>query len=720
MKITSFLRFSAALPVAAMLALAGCGGGGMGMTQAPPTEQELIDRAVERARTAVTTAMSAADRAADQCAFLAAACTDADAAAAALTLAKTALANAQAATTSALAEAAAMAAETASAEATTAATAVQTAVDAPVGPAPAAGMATDGLASSTAARITATDSTTLGTLFSTRMSNEYAPVSGALKRDFNAGTTSLDGVLHVHSVRRTSAGGYSIIYTDGSTQHTVEFHPEHCSSNYCEIRGDGYHGFWAWESIDFDPLNPPRFWHMHALNLIANPGGEESRIAFVFGLKTPSTTLQTLGEAIYTGWFRTDAYRAGDNSSSLRQRYSGNLRIVANFDISRLYGTVLGVRGSEPGSSTRNPFPTSSFNISDGKIHDNGQFTATLTGMDSDASVPDKDSVRGVMGQILGEFYGPEGRSIGGVVTASRDLAGDDNDLVFHGYIRGGQLGPTVDLAADALVAGIDRDNQANRSELLVDDGMARVERTANGWSVTVDGQTVTFDDADHYNVDARYSNSYLKITGTDSSALFWTNTGGFGFGRQFDHLDVKGWVYVTWIAGADPATAEFSANFANANQVFVLHGNRTPAADMPASGTGTYTGRMEARDVPTDDAVSTRSQVATYYRGDATLTASFGDASVAGRLFDLESRPGDNSSNYAGVQGDLTFDAAISGNQFTASAVTGTQDMAGYRSGSVRGAFFGPAAEEAGAVFDAADAGNNRAMFGWLVGDKE
>ena len=304
-------------------------------------------------------------------------------------------------------------------------------------------------------------------------------------------------------------------------------------------------------------------------------------------------------------------------------------------------------------------------------------------------------------------------------MTASRDLAGDANDLVFHGYFRGGKFGPATSLAADALVAGIDRDNQADQSGVLTDDGMARVERTANGWSATVDGQTVTFDDADDYAAHPSFSTSYWRDLGNQSSVILWTNTGGFGPNPAFDHFDVKGWAYVTWNPGVDPATADFDAEFINANQVFVLHGNRTPAGSMPTTGTGTYTGSMRARDVPTDDAISTGNPAATSYRGDATLTASFGTSTVSGSLSNLESQPGDRSSNYVGVQGSLTFDAAISGNRFTASTVMGTQDMAGYQSGSVRGAFFGPAAEEAGGVFDAADAGNNRAMFGWFGGDK-
>ncbi len=582
--------------------------------------------------------------------------------------------------------------------------------------APPAGMTTDGLTPSAAERRSATGSTTLATLFSTQPDNAWSPVSGALKRDFDTDTVSLDGVLHVHTVQRTAAGGYLIHYTDGTNPGSIEFGPEHCSSTYCEIRGDdGYHGLWAWTSAE--PLGSPSFRHFHVLNLIANPEGEESRIAFVFGLTTPPATLRTLGEAVYSGITRADAYRTGDPDRNFRQRYSGNLRLVANFDMSRLYGRVIGVRGSEPGSSTRNPLPTSSFRISDGAIHDNGQFTATLAGMDSDASVPDSDSVRGVMGRILGEFYGPDGGSVGGVLTASRDLEGDENDLTFHGYFRGGKLGPTVNLATEALTAGIDRDVQSSRSALLDDDGMARVERTASGWSVSVNGDTVTFDDADNYGANPRFSTTYWRDLGNNRLAVMFTETRGFSSNQEFDHFDVKGWSYSTLVPGADSANLDFETDIRAASSVYLLHGNRTPAGSMPTTGTGTYAGRMSAYDFPTDDAVSTSGPDATHYRGDATLTAAFGSASLGGRLSNLESRPGDGS-DYAAVQGELTFDATITGNRFTASTVTGTRDLAGYGNGSVRGAFFGPAAEEAGGVFDATDAGNNRAMVGWFGGN--
>ena len=134
----------------------------------------------------------------------------------------------------------------------------------------------------------------------------------------------------------------------------------------------------------------------------------------------------------------------------------------------------------------------------------------------------------------------------------------------------------------------------------------------------------------------------------------------------------------------------------------------------VPIAGTASYSGRMGAREFPTDAAVLDDDPDASWYRGDVTLTADFGNSDVGGQFDNLERRPGDTDT-YGSVQGMVTFNAAISGNQFAADDVTGTGDMAGFQNGSARGAFYGPAAEEAGGVFGAEDTANSRVLTGWF-----
>ena len=537
-------------------------------------------------------------------------------------------------------------------------------------------------------------------------------LSSTAVRDYDAKSVSLIDGTYIKSISDDGSGGYSVTYIVDGQESTIAF----ASSDFQNgsyVKDVGGAQFWFWTS---------------------GSGGDDFR---TFGSSIPGQSIryQTYvatgnetgasalpgGTAQYVGSIWGDMYDNNDPNParSSRARTRGSFTLTADFADGSLGGRIFNLAIQENGAaSSSDPFNavpnSSSIRIHDGKIVD-GQFTAELTGEDDDSSVAFEDSARGFDGDMVGAFYGPAAEEVGGVFNAKRDSGGLDQVLV--GRFGGEKFGPSVDLAADALVAGIDR-YVGDRSELLTDDGMARIERTANGWSVTVDGQSVTLDD-DDYGALARLSNIYYKVLGNDESASFFTATGGFGPNPTFDHFDVKGWAYVTWAPGTNIATADFVQDGINANYVYVLHGNRTPAGDIPVSGMATYTGSMGARDFPTDDGVSSLGPDATLYRGKATLTALFGSSSVGGRLFDLESRPGDGSS-FAGVQGELTFAATISGNGFTASDVTGTGDVIGYQSGSVRGAFFGPAVEEAGGVFDATDATNNRAMVGYFGGDKQ
>ena len=95
-------------------------------------------------------------------------------------------------------------------------------------------------------------------------------------------------------------------------------------------------------------------------------------------------------------------------------------------------------------------------------------------------------------------------------------------------------------------------------------------------------------------------------------------------------------------------------------------------------------------------------------------MTADFANAGVAGEITSLESGTG-NYGPYAQVSGGATFNADINGNGITADNLSGTGALAGYQNGNVRGAFFGPSAEEAAGVFDAQDQTANRVLTGWF-----
>ena len=277
---------------------------------------------------------------------------------------------------------------------------------------------------------------TLAQQYSAQPDVSYTPITATLERDFSSGTTAVTDALRVSSIQRTVAGGFRIEYHDGEETLSIEFGQEHCVGiDYCSVDSDG-RSYEFWSMTSSNPLGgPTEYDYVDALHFTGRTStGVQERILFVLGVETPTAAMPNAGEARYNGRFRADAYRAGDLDNDKRQRYSGIMRLVANFDLSELSGAVNNVLGSQPGSNDRQPLPTSSFTISDGAIQ-NGHFTATLTGVDTDPTVAFTDSVRGFMGRIRGQFFGPAGDELGGAVTAARDVVGEDDDLNLYGFV---------------------------------------------------------------------------------------------------------------------------------------------------------------------------------------------------------------------------------------------------------------------------------------------
>lgn len=274
-------------------------------------------------------------------------------------------------------------------------------------------------------------------------------------------------------------------------------------------------------------------------------------------------------------------------------------------------------------------------------------------------------------------------------------------------------------LTSNASTAGVSRSFEHGQTELLAgnDTAVVRRNRSGTGWSLTVGEHSVALDDSD-LNVHSDLPDVLFRTFNDNSeTAEFWSLIGGLGASPMFEHFDIKGWQHKKVVANADLSTLE-AADYTEGDYVFVVHGDRTPQSAVLATGTATYTGHMGALEFPTDAAVLDGDPAVMWYEGDTTLTADFGNAEVAGRFDNLQRRPGD-ASTLGAVSGEVTFNAMIDGSQFAADDVTGTGDMTGFAGGSTRGAFYGPAAEEAGGVFDAADTTNNRALIGWFGGKR-
>ena len=525
----------------------------------------------------------------------------------------------------------------------------------------------------------------------------------------------------VKSIRRNASGEYVLNYVlfGADEQVTIPNNAADCADG-CRTTVNGRDfSFWNATNDDDDMasfedgLGEYEYFASH--RIYYQPEDSQGRMWFVFGVRNENLPM---GTATYHGELDTRTWERDDPSSDARQFISGTMRIVANFDMRALEGRVYRIRGTEPGGDTRSTWATSSFTLTNGRIV-NGQFTATLTGVDSDPNAPLDESVKDFMGHVLAEFYGPNAEEVGGVVSATRDVAGTADDRVLYGYIGGRKTDRLTGVNdREALSSGIDRDFEADSAALTAIE-RPTVEATADGYRITymVDGEarTVELDESDFGSNPTNSGRATRYDKGKDGlDYLLWDVTQAFEGRRSLlgrfrpEHFDVIALSTVHRDASDDPLLVR---------RAYILYGNRT--TDMPTTGTASYAGGFRGYEWPTDQAVASTDPRHTLYRGDLNLSADFGNSAVTGSATFLESRPNDRQG-YTPVSGGLSFNATISGNSLSATDLSGSGDLAGYSGGRVDGAFYGLGAAEVAGVLDATDGAGNKALIGYFGGQKQ
>ena len=564
---------------------------------------------------------------------------------------------------------------------------------------------------------TANDRIMMGHILGKKTASADAPLSVAMRLVGDSRTA--ESLSWVNSIRSDGDKGVvlEIGGPDPRTVHltTADLVFEETYSKY-ERDEDGYVALWTYEtqrSADdlLKGLRDYRYLNVLGTSIwTSGQGGERGRL--VLGQRTPAGQLPACAgasdcEARYTGRFSANSSKAFDSSSNeQRQRIRGDqFELIANFGRASVHGEIKQIRGQAPGSSGSDPYAswsTSRFSISDGQIADGG-FTATVTGHDS-ARRPDlAASLSGYSGSLQGEFYGPTGEEVGGVISATRDVAGTANDRVIEGHVVGKRSSlfyPRFDAAP--ISDGVNRYydySSSPRIELYgADDNVNAVFADGKGSHVvsyTIDGvsrqMVIGPEDLGSVLPD-------IHTTRTGSHAISFSNRPYSG-----TYLNVAGFYPITY-------ASETSETITHGASVFVAFGDRTGVESMPG-GTATYGGKMEAREWqfrPESASVAD----AGFLHGNLALTANFDRGSISGRMSSLQRRTTLGSSDTP-VSGQLTLSSGrIEGNELTAS-LWGL----GY-TGSMKGAFYGPDALEVGGTLRGTKSGGGM-LQGWFAGEK-
>ena len=529
---------------------------------------------------------------------------------------------------------------------------------------------------------------------------QFAPVSARSRMD----------EFHVKTIASDGNNGFRVTYVVAGQERAVHFEasdygtPDYQYDYYAETDDGGR--FWLdspFGSFSEEDKNQgsPYFEYLDIYGSGVDSYGTRNRQRLAFGARTDPANLPT-GTASYSGRVYAENHPLEFTSLETRGWLAGNWRLTADFSESTLQGDIRFVQVRRPGDSAWYQLPyTTYFSIEDGEIVD-GQFTASVSGTDSNASAPADRTLTGFEGDMLGEFYGPGAEEAGGVLRATR---ASDNRVLFGSF--GGKRMPELDPSlpeGDLSVQSValNRDYVATSVQLTDDSEVTAIESDgANGFHVTyrVEG-------ADHrvHLADQIYFNRYdeFGLFNHQGAGLFvlTDQTGSFVGTPEFSYFDVHGW-----------AMARYAVDGALQSVLrgFVVSGVPIEASDLPA-GTATYEGRAHFLTWPSDNP-----QQASNVRGDGrlTLNADFDASTVGGSI--------DQIANVLGTIAEVAIEnGAIQGGELTAD-LRGAQAGATF-DGDLTGRFYGPGAVEVGGVLEGSytSPGVATVVQGWFGGEMQ
>lgn len=531
-------------------------------------------------------------------------------------------------------------------------------------------------------------------------SNEFAPLTSAMKRNFNRPQSAAIGDdAYIRSIASDGANGFHVAYVVGDEEQTVHFAASDYGAGtatqyYKEADGRRYwlSSFTGSFSGARKNLGSSEFRYFDA-NVFTVYIDRINRSNYVtYGVRTDPDALPE-GTAHYSGRVRADVFSSDAPSIDDRTRVWASLRLTIDFAEGSVAGDVRRFRMQEPGQSTVTLPLTVYADIADGRIVD-GQFTAKWTQV-----APDLDAGEIFAGDMLGEFYGANAEEVGGVFNATNDTE------VLAGWFGGRRPTPSVpagDLTASStashqdLIASTTVASDATVSAIAGDG--------AGGFNLIYvigsDTHQVQLG-ADDFGGDPRFTTSYFKEVG-DRRFYFFDRSRSFTGNPEFSHFNIGGW----GVTNLDSAGAP--TDFYNAH---IVYGAATDASAMPA-GTANYAGRMFAYRQPLDTAgTAHRGEL----RGSLMLSANFDRGTVGGSVDNLQYRPPGRSWVPAQASSWAIENGSIAGNALSADVTA-----AGVFDGEMDGHFFGPDAAEVGGTIQGTGLSDNGIVWGFFGGTKE
>ena len=213
-------------------------------------------------------------------------------------------------------------------------------------------------------------------------------------------------------------------------------------------------GYWFWRySSDFS--SHFTYFDGYTWRYIPAAGGYDRRGLAIYGRANRSGKVCPPWAALFMKERCAPIYgtRAIPSFGSSRTNFHSRLTLKANFDDGEISGWSNRFRvasSRNDGNVARWLGRGNLITISGGEI-DDGRFTADWTGSDSNMNRAPEDSMSGFSGKMLGEFFGPAGEEVGGVLNGNRAATASIPEQHLYGIFGGSGRVPAVRDSTEAF-----------------------------------------------------------------------------------------------------------------------------------------------------------------------------------------------------------------------------------------------------------------------------
>ena len=455
---------------------------------------------------------------------------------------------------------------------------------------------------------------------------------------------------------------------------------------------------------------------------------------FIFGYQTPVAGVPASGSATYSGKNNVAGEVASPSNvlGAYSTGVSGDGSLTANFATGAVTGAFTSMVAQAPGGGT----------VDWNNISLTGTLSgSTFTGATAATSAPATRNalLASATGTFAGGFYGPVANEVALVWTLSDGAqsvvgtfgAAQNSPPATIGAFEPGTPGtpaPSTPAAGYQLAAGASPTftgtGPAAGTVFALTQSSIAATFTAGGAHATVTADTAT--DTAGATVTALSNNANtnyeLKIPHLGIDVTLAANAPtetklANGTYAYLSTVQTSGGTNLLDYAvlGAWNLNDTADQNFTNTG--FFIFGYQTPPANMPASGSATYTGAGSVYGeviAPSAGGGAT----AAVLTGDASLTANFNTGAISGTLSNINANANGANSvwNTVSITGAINPGAStFNGTTATPAASTGAYGLGAGATGTVRGGFYGPTAQQVAAVWTLTD--GTKSAFGVFGG---